>query len=119
MWMLVWLMLNVLFKIFVIFFMVLILMMLGVLFVLSVFNGVNDFVNYIVNLNWIRNLSFGEQGVVVFCVFINEVLIFGILMMLIVWIVVEILWWGSVQLWCMVNLLEFKLIGDLSGGYYN
>ncbi|MEL6693940.1 MAG: hypothetical protein AAFQ12_13040 [Pseudomonadota bacterium] len=83
--------------------MVLILMMLGVLFVPSAFNGVNDFANYIANLNIIRNPDLGEQGVAVFRVFINEAAIFGILMTLIARIVVEIIWWGSAQLWKLVN----------------
>ncbi len=119
MWMLVRSMSNASSKILATFFMVLILMMLGVLFVPSVFNGVNDFANYIANLNWIRNPSLGEQGVAVFRVFINEASIFGILMTLIARIVVEILWWGSAQLWRMVNPPEPKPTGDPSGGYYN
>ncbi len=90
-------------KILATFFMVLILMMLGVLFVPSAFNGVNDFANYIANLNWIRNPSLGEQGVAVFRVFINEASIFGILMTLIARVVVELIWWGTARLWRLVN----------------
>ncbi len=90
-------------KILATFFMVLILMMLGVLFVPSAFNGVNDFANYIANLNWIRNPSLGEQGVAVFRVFINEASIFGILMTLIARVVVELIWWSSARLWRLVN----------------
>jgi len=83
--------------------MVLILMMLGVLFVPSVFNGVNDFANYLANLDMIRNPNLGDQGIAVFRVFINEAAIFGILMTLIARIVVEIIWWGSAKLWTLVN----------------
>lgn len=90
-------------KILATFFMVLVLMMLGVLFVPSVFNGVNDFANYIANLGWIRNPNLGDQGVAVFRVFINEASIFGILMTLIARVVVELLWWSSARLWKMVN----------------
>lgn len=93
-------------KILATFFMVLILMMLGVLFAPSMFNGVNDFANYLANLNMIRNPNLGDQGIAVFRVFINEAAIFGILMTLIARIVVEIIWWGSAQLWKMVNPSE-------------
>lgn len=90
-------------KIIATFFMVLLLMMLGVLFVPGVFNGVNDFANYIANMEAIRNPNLGEQGVAVFRVFINEASIFGILMTLIARVFVEVIWWICGQLWRMVN----------------
>ena len=90
-------------KILATFFMVLILMMLGVLFVPSAFNGVNDFANYLANLDMIRNPNLGDQGIAVFRVFINEAAIFGILMTLIARVVVELIWWGSAKLWSLVN----------------
>ncbi|MFN3214492.1 MAG: hypothetical protein ACE37M_15410 [Henriciella sp.] len=90
-------------KILATFFMVLILMMLGVLFVPSAFNGVNDFANYLANLDMIRNPNLGDQGIAVFRVFINEAAIFGILMTLIARVVVELIWWGSAKLWGLVN----------------
>lgn len=90
-------------KIMATFFMVLILMMLGVLFVPGIFNGVNDFANYLANLDVIRNPNLGEQGVAVFRVFINEAAIFGILMTLIARVFVELIWWGSAKLWTLVN----------------
>lgn len=93
-------------KILATFFMVLILMMLGVLFAPSAFNGVNDFANYLANLDMIRNPNLGDQGIAVFRVFINEAAIFGILMTLIARIVVEIVWWGSAKLWRLVNPSE-------------
>ena len=101
--------------------MVLVLMMLGVLFVPSVFNGVNDFANYIANLNWIRNPSLGEQGVAVFRVFINEASIFGILMTLIARVVVELLWWSSARLWRLANPAEPALpkSSEKSGSFYS
>ena len=107
-------------KIIATFFMVLVLMMLGVLFAPGVFNSVNDFANYIANLNWVRNPSLGEQGVAVFRVFINEASIFGILMTLIARAVVELLWWGSAQLWRAVNPPEpTPTLQTKEGGYYN
>ena len=81
----------------------LLLMMLGVLFVPGIFNGVNDFANYIANMEAIRNPNLGEQGVAVFRVFINEASIFGILMTLIARVFVEVIWWICGQLWRMVN----------------
>jgi hypothetical protein len=90
-------------KILATFFMVLILMMLGVLFVPSAFNGVNDFANYLANMNMIRNPNLGDQGIAVFRVFINEASIFGILMTLIARTVVEIIWWLTAALWRTVN----------------
>ena len=90
-------------KIVATFFMVLILIMVGILFVPGLFNGVNDFANYLANLEFIRNPNLGEQGVAVTRVFINESSIFGIVMTLIARIVVEILWWGTGALWRMVN----------------
>lgn len=96
-------------KIIATFFMVLVLIMLGVLFVPSAFNGVNDFANYIANLGWVRNPDFGEQGVAVTRVFINESSIFGIIMTLIARIFVELIWWGCGQLWRMVNPPEDRV----------
>lgn len=108
-------------KIIATFFMVLLLMMLGVLFAPGVFNSVNDFANYIANLNWVRNPSLGEQGVAVFRVFINEASIFGILMTLIARAVVELLWWGTAQLWRTVNPPEPEATLQAKQGdsYYN
>lgn len=90
-------------KILATFFMVLVLIMVGIVFVPGLFNGVNDFANYLANLEFIRNPSLGEQGVAVTRVFINESSIFGIVMTLIARIVVEILWWSTGALWRMVN----------------
>ncbi|MEP1142079.1 MAG: hypothetical protein ABJH52_00035 [Henriciella sp.] len=90
-------------KIIATFFMVLVLIMLGVLFVPSAFNGVNDFANYIANMEWVRNPDFGEQGVAVTRVFINESSIFGIVMTLIARVFVELIWWLSGLLWRTVN----------------
>jgi len=90
-------------KIVATFFMVLVLIMLGIMFAPAAFNGVNDFANYLANLDWVRNPDVGEQGVAVTRVFINESSIFGIVMTLIARIVVEILWWGTGALWKMVN----------------
>ncbi|MEL7540811.1 MAG: hypothetical protein AAGJ51_07895 [Pseudomonadota bacterium] len=96
-------------KIIATFFMVLVLIMLGVMFVPSAFNGVNDFANYLANLNWVRNPDIGEQGVAVTRVFINESSIFGIIMTLIARIVVELIWWGCARLWRLVNPRDERL----------
>ena len=110
-------------KIIATFFMVLILIMLGIMFAPAAFNGVNDFANYLANLDWVRNPDVGEQGVAVTRVFINESSIFGIIMTLIARIVVEIIWWGTGALWRMVNPPEPAAsgAGDADGkpGYYN
>jgi hypothetical protein len=90
-------------KIIATFFMVMVLILIGVMFVPSLFNNVNDFANYLANLNWVRNPDFGDQGVAVTRVFINESSIFGIIMTLIARVFVEIIWWGSGQLWTLVN----------------
>ncbi len=121
MWLLFRSLSNATTKIVATFFMVLLLMMLGVLFAPGVFNGVNDFANYIANLNWVRNPNLGEQGVAVFRVFINEASIFGILMTLIARAVVELLWWGVARLWRTVNPPEPEatLQTKESGNYYS
>lgn len=85
------------------FVMVLVLIMIGILFFPGAYNAVNDFANWIANLDFIRNPDFGEQGVAVTRVFINESTIFGIVTTLIARMVVEIIWWGSAQIWKMVN----------------
>lgn len=90
-------------KIIATFFMVMVLILIGVMFVPSLFNSVNDFANYLANLSWVRNPDFGDQGVAVTRVFINESSIFGIIMTLIARVFVEIIWWGSGQLWTLVN----------------
>ena len=96
-------------KIIATFFMVLVLIMLGVLFVPSAFNSVNDFANYLANMDWVRNPDIGEQGVAVTRVFINESSIFGILMTLIARIFVELIWWVCVRLWRLVNPKEDRI----------
>ena len=90
-------------KIVATFFMVLVLIMLGVMFVPSAFNSVNDFANYLANLEMVRNPDIGEQGVAVTRVFINESSIFGIIMTLIARIFVELIWWGVGRLWRIAN----------------
>ena len=90
-------------KIIATFFMVMVLILIGVMFVPSLFNSVNDFANYLANLDWVRNPDFGDQGVAVTRVFINESSIFGIIMTLIARVFVEIIWWGAGQLWTLVN----------------
>ena len=98
MWILLRSMSTASFKIIATFFMVLVLIMLGILFAPGAFNGVNDFANYLANLDWVRNPDLGEQGIAVTRVFINEASIFGILMTLIARIVVEIIWFSSIAL---------------------
>ncbi len=126
MWILFRSMSNASAKIIATFFMVLVLIMLGIMFAPAAFNGVNDFANYIANLDWVRNPDLGEQGVAVTRVFINESSIFGIVMTLIARIVVEILWWGTGALWKMVNPPEPDLAaaapapsGEEKPSYYN
>lgn len=103
MWLIAKAMSNASAKIIATFFMVLFLIMLGILFFPSAYNGVNDFANWIANLNMVRNPDFGEQGVAVTRVFINESTIFGVVMTLIARMVVEIIFFGSGALWRMVN----------------
>ena len=103
MWTLFRAMSNASAKIVATFFMVLFLIMVGILFMPKAYNSVNDFANYLANLDWIRNPGFGDQGVAVTRVFINEASIFGIVMTLIARTMVEILWWGFGQLWKLVN----------------
>ena len=103
MWILFRSMSNASAKILATFFMVLILIMLGIIFAPAAFNGVNDFANYLANLDMIRNPNFGEQGVAVTRVFINESSIFGIVMTLIARVFVEVIWWGAGALWALVN----------------
>ena len=69
----------------------------------------------------IAQINFGEQGVAVFRVFINEASIFGILMTLIARAVVELLWWGVARLWRTVNPPEPEatLQTKESGNYYS
>jgi len=103
MWLLAKALSNASAKIIATFFMVLFLIMLGILFFPGAYNGVNDFSNWIANLDFIRNPDFGEQGVAVTRVFINEATIFGIVTTLIARIVVELLFFGSGALWRLVN----------------
>lgn len=123
MWILLRSMSTASFKIIATFFMVLVLIMLGIMFAPGAFNGVNDFANYLANLDWVRNPDLGEQGVAVTRVFINEASIFGILMTLIARIVVEIIWFSSIALWRLVNPSEPKVaavVEDAAAkpGYY-
>jgi len=103
MWLLAKALSNASAKIIATFFMVLFLIMLGILFFPGAYNGVNDFANWIANLDFIRNPDFGEQGVAVTRVFINEATIFGIVTTLIARIVVELIFFSSGALWRMVN----------------
>lgn len=106
MWLLAKALSNASAKIIATFFMVLFLIMLGILFFPGAYNGVNDFANWIANLDFIRNPDFGEQGVAVTRVFINEATIFGIVTTLIARIVVELIFFSSGALWRMVNPKE-------------
>lgn len=90
-------------KILATFFMTLFLIMVGILFFPSAYNGVNDFANWIANLDWIRNPQFGEQGKAVTRVFINEATIFGIVSTLIARLVVEVLFLIFGGLWGLIN----------------
>ena len=124
MWILLRSMSTASFKIIATFFMVLVLIMLGILFAPGAFNGVNDFANYLANLDWVRNPDLGEQGIAVTRVFINEASIFGILMTLIARIVVEIIWFSSIALWRLVNPAAPTAPAatadpDAKPGYYN
>ncbi len=103
MWLLARALSNASAKIIATFFMVLFLIMIGILFFPSAYNGVNDLANWIANLDFIRNPDFGEQGVAVTRVFINEATIFGIVTTLIARIVVELLFFGFGALWRLVN----------------
>ncbi len=103
MWLLARALSNASAKIIATFFMVLVLIMVGILFFPGAYNAVNNFSNWIANLDVIRNPDFGEQGVAVTRVFINEATIFGIVTTLIARIVVELIFFGSGALWRMVN----------------
>ncbi|GAB5458412.1 MAG: hypothetical protein Hens3KO_14420 [Henriciella sp.] len=93
-------------KIVATFFMVLFLILFGILFVPSAYNGVNDFANWIANLDAVRNPDFGEQGKALMRQFINEASIFGIIMTLIARMIVEVIWAVSAALWRLVNPAE-------------
>ena len=90
-------------KIIATFFMVLFLIMIGILFFPAAYNAVNDFANWIANWDMVRNPDFGEQGVAVTRVFINEATIFGVVCTLIARMVVEVLFFGAGALWRLVN----------------
>ncbi len=85
------------------FVMVIVLMLLGLVLFPTQLNQLNDFANWIANWEMIRNPDIPEQGKFLFRTLVNESTIFGILTTLIARMVVEVLWWGSVRLWAMVN----------------
>lgn len=108
-------------KIVATFFMVLFLILFGILFVPSAYNGVNDFANWIANLDMVRNPDFGEQGKALMRQFINEASIFGIVLTLIARMIVEIIWALSAALWRLVNPKDDVAASAPSEkqGYYN
>lgn len=103
MWIFVRALSNASMKIVATFFMVLLLVMAGILYAPGAYNGVNDFANYVANLDMVRNPDFGEQGVAVTRVFINEATIFGVVCTLIARAVVEVLFFTLGMMWRLAN----------------
>lgn len=103
MWVFVRALSNASAKIIATFFMVLFLIMIGILFFPGAYNAVNDFANYLANLEMVRNPNLGEQGVAVTRVFINEATIFGVLCTLIARAVVEVIFFLMALLWRLAN----------------
>jgi len=104
------------------FFMVIFLMLIGLVLFPHQLNQLNDFANWIANWEAIRNPDIPEQGKFLFRTLVNESTIFGILTTLIARIFVEVIWWGSVRLWAMVNPPEEapapKAEGEAGSSYY-
>ncbi|MEM1086525.1 MAG: hypothetical protein AAGH90_02255 [Pseudomonadota bacterium] len=103
MWIFVRALSNASMKIVATFFMVLFLVMVGVLYFPGAYNGVNDFANYLANLEMVRNPNFGDQGVAVTRLFINEATIFGVVCTLIARAVVEVLFFTLGLMWRLAN----------------
>ena len=80
-------------KIVATFFMVIILMLLGIVFFPRQLNQINDFANWIANIDFVRNPDIPQTAVAVFRNFVNETTIFGILMTLIARAFVEFIFW--------------------------
>lgn len=103
MWIFVRALSNASLKIVATFFMVLFLVMIGIVYAPNAYNAINDFANYLANLEMVRNPSFGDQGVAVTRLFINEATIFGVVCTLIARAVVEVLFFTLGVMWRVAN----------------
>ena len=90
-------------KIVATFVMVILLMLLGIVLFPRQLNQVNDFANWIANLDFMRNPDIPQSAVAVFRNFVNETTIFGIIMTLIARDVVEFIAWVCGIMWRIAN----------------
>ena len=70
------------------------------------FVQINDFANWIANIDFVRNPDIPQTAVAVFRNFVNETTIFGILMTLIARAFVEFIFWICAVLWRVANPRE-------------
>ncbi|MEM9055474.1 MAG: hypothetical protein AAGB16_09125 [Pseudomonadota bacterium] len=85
------------------FFMVLALMLLAFAFFPAAINELRELIQQFLLTDFMRDPPLSEQGELLFDMLINEASIFGIIMTLIARMLVEILFWGTVRLWRLVN----------------
>ena len=97
------------------------LIILSILFYPTAYLAMDDFANWLANLDMIRNPSDNKQSTAVVRVLVSETTIFGVVTTLVARMSVEIGFVGTSALWRVVNPPEpeAKLESKESGNYYN
>ncbi len=84
------------------------LILLSIMFYPQAYLAMDDFANWLANLDFMRNPTDNKQGTAVVRVLINEATIFGVVTTLVARMIVELVWLGCIALWRMVNPPEDK-----------
>lgn len=90
-------------KIFLTFIVAIILIIMSILFYPDAYLRLDDFANWLANLDILRNPSDNKQGTAVVRMLLNETTIFGIVVTLVARMIVEILFFATVGMWRLAN----------------
>lgn len=108
-------------KIILTFIVAIFLIILSILFYPTAYLAMDDFANWLANLDMIRNPSDNKQSTAVVRVLVSETTIFGVVTTLVARMLVEIGFVATSGLWRMVNPPEPEptLQNKEDGKYYN
>ena len=98
------------------FFMVIILMLLAFAFFPNGINALKESIQQFMLTDAMRNPPLNAQGEMLFDLLINESTVFGIIMTLLARMIVEMISWGMVRLWRLVNPKSDEAITGQTAG---
>lgn len=90
-------------KIFMTFVVAIILIIVSILFYPDAYLKLDDFANWLANLDILRNPSDNKQGTAVVRMLLNETTIFGIVVTLVARMIVELLFFATAGMWRLAN----------------